>query len=445
MMKYILSLSLILLLSTGFAQTGEKLVLSLEKAQELAVQNNYNLKNALLDVKNAEYQVDEIKSMGLPQISGSGSFSNSYKIPTTILPGEIVGAPAGTTVAVQFGVPFNMTGTVTMNQLLFDGTFFLGLKAASEFVNVSKLLTSKSEIDVKEGVLKAYYMALIANDNIGQLESSLKNIQKLKDETRAMYEAGFAEKLDVDRMVLSASNLEISINNLKSQAELSKKLLLNSMGLEVNQEVQLTSSLPKFTNTNFIENYGLEFSTGNRIEYKLLEQQQKLNELDLKRWKMGYFPSLYGSVNYGTSTFANDGSFGDLGNDWYPQGMVSLSLSVPIFDGFNKKAKMNQVRVSISKTDNSIAQLTNGINLEVSQARTVYSSAFRSLELQQKSQELAESIYNTTSIKFKEGVGSSFEMITAESDLTNAKTNYLNALYDLSVAKINLDKALGNL
>ncbi|MBT8327015.1 MAG: TolC family protein, partial [Bacteroidia bacterium] len=284
-----------------------------------------------------------------------------------------------------------------------------------------------------------------ANSNVGQLEKSLENIKKLKDETNAMYDAGFAEKLDVDRLILSASNLEININNLKSQSELAKKVLLNSMGLDVNQKVLLTSELPEFSEENFAENYGLDFNKESRIEFQMLEQQQELNELDLKRWKMGYIPSLYGMINYGTNTFGTENNFGELGDDWYPNGMFALSLNVPIFDGFYKKSKTDQIKVNIAKTNNSIEQLSNGISLEVSQARTVYSSAFKSLELQKKNVTLAEEIYKTTSIKFKEGVGSSFELITAESDLTQARTNYLNALYDLSVAKVSLDKALGKL
>ncbi len=443
MLKSLFILPLLLGVIAVSAQ-NEVLELSLESAQELALKNNINVKNALLDIDYANYQVNEIKSMGLPQISASGSFSNQYEIATQVLPGDFFGQP-GETIPVKFGVPFNMSGTATLNQLLFDGTFFLGLKAASEFVKVNELLASKSEIDVKDGVLKAYYMALIANSNVAQLEKSLANISKLKDETNAMYEAGFAEKLDVDRLILSASNLEININNLKSQSELAKKVLLNSMGLDVNQEVKLTSELPEFSEENFAENYGLDFNAESRIEFQMLEQQQELNELDLKRWKMGYIPSLYGMINYGSNTFANENQFGDLGNDWYPNGMFALSLNVPIFDGFYKKSKTDQIKVNIAKTNNSIEQISNGINLEVSQARTVYASAFKSLELQKKSVALAEEIYNTTSIKFKEGVGSSFELITAESDLTQSRTNYLNALYDLSVAKVSLDKALGKL
>lgn len=422
----------------------ETLELSVEQAEELALLNNYALKNAKLDIENAEHQVKEITSMGLPQVKGSAAFMHNYKVATQLIPGDFIGQP-GSTVPVQFGVPFSMNATAQLNQLLFDGTFFLGLQAASEFVNINRLLASQSEIGVKEGVRKAYYMALISQDNIKQLEQSIENINKLKSETEAMYKAGIAEKLDVDRLILSSANLEININNLKQQADIAKKVLLNSMGYDVNRDVVLISKLPSFTPENFMETYGVGYSPTERIELKILNQQQELNELNLRRWKMGYVPSLYGTVNYGAQSFAAGGDFNNLGKDWFGNGMYAVSLNVPIFDGFQKKAIMDQVRVDIAKTKNSLAQATNGINLEVSQARTEYNSAYKALDLQKKSLELAKTIYNTTSIKFKEGVGSSFEMITAESDLTTANTNYLNALYQLNVAKINLDKALGRL
>jgi outer membrane protein TolC len=154
-------------------------------------------------------------------------------------------------------------------------------------------------------------------------------------------------------------------------------------------------------------------------------------------------PSLYGNFNFGGNTMSSD--IGDLGNDWYGNGAYGLSLSVPIFDGFYKKSKTDQVKIDIAKTENTKEQLALGMSLQVSQAKTNYMNALKSIELQKKSKELAESIYNTTNIKFKEGVGSSFEMITAESDLTQARTNYLNALYELNVAKVDLNKALGML
>ena len=436
-MKHIFTLLAFLCFQVSFGQA--ELSLSLDQALDMALQKNTTMLNAALDIDYAETQVNEIKAQGLPQVNGSADFSHTFKIPTQIIPGDFVGQP-GTTIATQFGVPFNVNVGVGASQLLFDGTFFLGLKAASEFVNISKLSASASEIDIKEGVTKAYYMALISQQNIGQLNTSLANIKKLQSETEQLYKAGFAEKLDVDRLTLSVSNLEININKLQNQAKLAKQLLLNTIGVDVNQELTLTSKIPGEPTS---DSYAAVFNPDNRIEIKLIDQQQELNQLNLKRYKMGYFPSLYGNFSYGSSTFASDGKFGELGDDWYGNGRYAVSLNVPIFDGLYKKAKMDQAKIDIKKTENTKQQALLGMNLQVSQAKTNYLNALKTIELQKKSQDLAESIFNTTKIKFTEGIGSSFEMINAESELTQANTNYLNALYELNIARIDLNKALG--
>jgi|TARA_B110000967_G_scaffold19439_1_gene18127 outer membrane protein TolC len=438
-MKYVFTLLTLLSFQVSFGQAD--LSLSLDQALDMALQKNTTLLNAALDIDYAETQVNEIKAQGLPQISGSADFNHTFIIPTQIIPGDFVGQP-GTTIATQFGVPFNANVGIGANQLLFDGSFFLGLKAASEFVKISELSASASEIDIREGVTKAYYMALISQQNIVQLNTSLANIKKLQSETDQLYNAGFAEKLDVDRLTLSVSNMEININKLQNQAKLAKQLLLNSIGIDVNQNLTLTSVMPEEPIT---DSALAGFNADNRIEIQLINQQQELNQLSLKRYKMGYIPNLYGNFSYGTSTFASDGEFNTLGNDWFGNGRYAVSLNVPIFDGFYKKAKMDQVKIDIEKTQNTKQQALLSMNLQVSQAKTNYTNALKSIELQKGSQTLAESIYNTTTIKFKEGIGSSFEMINAESELTQAKTNYLNALYELNVARIDLNKALGKL
>jgi outer membrane protein len=438
-MKHIFTLLAFLCFQVSFGQA--EFSLSLDQALDMALQKNTTMLNAALDIDYAETQVNEIKAQGLPQVSGSADFSHTFKIPTQIIPGDFVGQP-GTTIATQFGVPFNVNVGVGASQLLFDGSFFLGLKAASEFVKISELSASASEIDIREGVTKAYYMALISQQNIVQLNTSLANIKKLQSETDQLYDAGFAEKLDVDRLTLSVSNTEININKLQNQAKLARQLLLNSIGIDVNQDLTLTSVMPEEPIT---DSALAGFNPDNRIEIQLIDQQQELNQLSLKRYKMGYIPNLYGNFSYGTSTFASDGEFNTLGNDWFGNGRYAVSLNVPIFDGFYKKAKMDQVKIDIEKTQNTKQQALLSMNLQVSQAKTNYTNALKSIELQKGSQTLAESIYNTTTIKFKEGIGSSFEMINAESELTQAKTNYLNALYELNVARIDLNKALGKL
>lgn len=439
-MKYIKSFIFLFIFSMANAQGGKRTSLSLEDAISYALQNNTTLKNAILEIEYAENRVDETKAQGLPQINGSTNFTHSYEVPTSLIPGDFAGQP-GTNIPVQFGVPFTMTAGIGTQQLLFDGTFFLGLKAASEFVNISKLSSSSTEIEVKEAVIKSYYMALISDLNLNQLNESLKSIKALYEETLKLYEAGLAEQLDVDRLVFSVSNIEVSINQLKNQSKIAKQLLLKSMGQDVNLQVNLISPLPSPESPDI----STSFDPENRIEMQLINQQIKLNELNLRRYKVGYMPSLYGNFNYGGNTFASDGEFNTLGNDWFGNGSYGFTLNVPIFDGFYKKSKINQVKIDIAKTENSKKELELAIALQVNQAKIKYNNAITSLELQKKSKNLAEKIFTTTEIKFKEGVGSSIEMINAESALTSARTNYLNALYELNVAKIDLQKALGAL
>lgn len=440
------------------AQQDTLLVLSIEEALAKAQLFNKNLANAQLGIDYAETQVKEIKAQGLPQISGNAGFTHNLEIATQLLPDFIspsvygvlfdegVIAPKAVNIGTfpaQFGVPFSMQAGLGVNQLLFEGSFFLGLKAASEFVNISKLSASKSKIDVKEAVTKAYYMALISERNIQQLRESLSNIKQLQEQTKAMYDEGFAERLDLDRIALSASNLTATINQLENQYTLSKQLLLNSIGLHTTQDILLTTPLLEEKEDAMADHLAIPFDPEQRIEIQMLNQQQEINQLNLKRYQMGYVPSVFGNFNYGANTFAGEGNFQNLGDQWFPVSSYGLSLAVPLFDGFYKKSKTDQVRIDMQQTANSKVLSLQNVNLQVSQAKNNYINALQSIEQQKKTNQLAENIYRTTAIKFKEGLGSSFEMITAESDLTKAKTNYLNALYELNIAKIDLNKALG--
>jgi len=265
-------------------------------------------------------------------------------------------------------------------------------------------------------------------------------MKQLQSETEELYNAGFAEKLDVDRVVLAVSNLNVTLSRAANQTSLTRQLLLNTVGIDINQEVKLTSPLPTATEDNVTLS---NFDPNSRIEIKMLDQQQLLNELDLKRYKVGYMPSLYGNFSYGSSTFAVEDQFANLGNDWYGNGRYSIGLQLPLFDGFYKKSKINQAKIKIKQTENNKNQAIRGINFELNQAINSYEEAKKTLQLQKQNKELAQAIYQTTSTKFKEGVGSSFEAVSADNEFTQAKINYLNALYELNIAHINLQKAYG--
>lgn len=441
-MRHLFFLLLILAYGVGFTQT-ESISLSLEEAIEIAKQNNSTLVNSSLDVDYAKTQVHEIRAQGLPQISGNADFSHTFEVPTQIIPGDFVGQP-GATLPVQFGVPYNANGGIGLNQLLFDGTFFLGLKAASEFVKISELSAHSSEIDLKEGVIKAYYMVLVAQQNVEQLEKSYQNMQQLQAETQQMYNTGYAEQLDVDRIGLTVSNLSVTLTKMKNQAFLAQQLLLNTLGVDVNQSLELTSTLPTSLESTAPSSTA-DFNPNDRIEIKLLDQQQRLNKLDLKRYRVGYMPKIFGNVSVGSSTFAIQDEFSKLGNDWYGNGRYGIAMQLTLFDGFYGKAKIDQVKIKMQQTENTKKQALRGISIELNQAINNFHDAEKTLELQKANQTLATNIYQTTATKFKEGMGSSFELITADNELTESNLNYLNALYEYNVAYISIKKALGTL
>ena len=208
---------------------------------------------------------------------------------------------------------------------------------------------------------------------------------QLQSETEAMYKAGFAEKLDVDRIILAVSNLDVTLARVSNQTKLTQQLLLNTIGEDINQKIELTTPFPSTVEGELLSS---GFDHNNRIEIKMLDQQQLLNELDLKRYKVGYMPSLYGNFSYGSSTFAVEDQFSDLGNDWYANGRYGIALQLPLFDGFYKKSKIDQAKIKMKQTENNKNQAIRGINLELTQAVNSYEEAKKHFNFKNKTNNL---------------------------------------------------------
>lgn len=457
MKQILVSLLLFSIYATSMAQ--DTLSMDLPQAIAYAKSNKVSLQNAKLDIDAAEQTVKSIVATGLPQINANGTFIHNIEIASQQLPdflspaiygvlmseGLIADGPirVGDPQEVQFGAPSTIVGSVSMNQLVFDGTFFLGLKAAKEFVRVSELLRDQTEIEITETVTKSFYGVLIANENLKQMQSSLATVEKTLSEVQAMYDAGYVEKLDVDRLKLSRSTLSTQVANLKSQNDLVTLLFKYSIGMPVSTPLKLKGDIRSVDAA-----YGMRLSDAdpdNRIELKILRQQLRLDSLDIDRYKVGYVPSIYLNLNHQRNTFASQAEFKDLGKTWFPGTSYSLSLNIPIFDGFYKKAKISEARIKLEQDQNTFNDVRNGLAFQITQAELNYRIKAKTLENEESNRELANEIYNTSLIKFKEGVGSSLELTQAEGDKTQAEMRYMNALYDLMIARIDLDKALGKL
>lgn len=433
---------LTLLLTAGFAKAQNELSFTLKQAIEYAKENNNNAKNAKLDKESASKKINEIRAIGLPQVSADGRFVYTPQIPTIGIknPGFFGPDP---TVEFPQGIDYSFNTTISASQLLFDGTFLMGLKAAKEYSMLSKINQERTEKQITSDVTKAYYLVLLGEENLKLVEKNLQTIEKILNEVKLIHKNGLAEKTDVDRLELSYSNTQIQKNKLIDGVEIAYYLLRWQMGVPGNQKMILTDKLDQIY-TTLAESDGLaeeKIAYSNRPEYRMVDQQMKLYTLDKKRYQFGYAPSLVAFAQHQENAFAVD--FGSLTNKFYPGTQVGLSLKLPVFDGFMKQAQIQQAKINIQKTQNDKEQLEKAIETEVFSSRTKFLRAKEQIFLQRKNMELAEEIYKKVSIKYANGLGSSLELTTSETDLKTAQTNYLNAIYDMLVAKTDLEKALG--
>ncbi|MCB9262936.1 MAG: TolC family protein [Flavobacteriales bacterium] len=446
---------LLLCFWANFAIGQQKQSLTLDQAIDYAKQHNTEIQNAKLAIDESRQEVKSVVASGLPQVSVNGNFTHNVQIAAMQMPDFLSPAiygvliqegllsadkfRAGQPQTVAFGAPSSLTGSVRVNQLVFDGTYLLGLKAAKQYVRVSELMAESSEIAAVENVQKAFYAALMAQENAKLLNSSLVNLDKTLQETTELYNTGFAEKLDVDRLVFAKSNLQTQINNLTTQQDILVYVLKVAMGMPIETELELLGDLisPVVEIGNFNSN------VANRIETKIMAQQLVLDSMQIKRYKVGYYPSLTFNASHQQNSFANEAAFKGLGSSWNPGTMYGFNLNIPVFDGFYKKAKMEQAKIQLMQDQNSFQNVQNQLKFQVEQAKMNLEMKSLNLDNQKKNKDLAASIYHTIKIKFDEGIGSSFELISAENDKIRADMAYTQALYELVVAKIELQTALG--
>ncbi|MBO2008655.1 TolC family protein [Hymenobacter negativus] len=511
--------------------------LSLQQAVDYAIKNKSTLLSTRLAEATAAAKVGEIKSQGLPQVNVGATLSDNFKLQkslvdvgafgggasnTTLTATDIANAQGGQTVnltqvaapvvalppqAIAFGLQYAGNSSVSVSQLLFDGSYLIGLKAAKVYTELAKKQTQQAEIDVAEQVSKAYYSTLVARSRLALLARNVQRLDTVLYQTDKTFKAGFAEKLDVDRLRVQRNNLVVEQQKAQRLTELSVSLLKFQMGLSQQQNVQLTDSLgaavvdagalrqrlgvaslsnggvglgavptapatPGGDNTttqNRVDQQnalsgGLPpaalgaINYNNRIEFSTLETQQALAGLDLRNRQAGAYPRLVLSGAYGFTgsaptagdLFAFRGpdsrnSNGFANQNWFGFGNVGLTLSVPVFDGFRRKYLVQQSRLQQQTIERGFETLKQSIDLQDAQSRTTLINALDVLDNQKANLDLATDVARVTRIKFNAGVGSNLEVITAETDLRSAQTNYYGAIYDVLVAKVDRDKATGEL
>jgi len=432
---------------------------SANEAIQFALENSQLVRNAKLDTDIAAAKVQETIGIGLPQISGSASvlhypqiqkfvLENTPGTPFFISPDAFKGAPAiNAPIAFGLALENSLTGNIQASQLLFNGNYLVGLKASKTYQELSAKQLKQARTSIAEQVSKTYYSILVNNEKARLLDLNLSRLDSTCREIRVLFKNGFAEQIDVNR-------LEVALNNLKSEKQKTIRLLQLAryglklqMGMPVGDSLVLTGKLDE-VNPDSLQAFGGTVEYSRRIEYSTLQTQKALTALDLKNVQAGYYPTLVAIANFGVNSAAS--KFSNLSNfnekfRYAPFSFFGLNLSVPVFDGLQKKYKAEQSRINMMKISNGMKQLENVIDFEVKQANINLANAFESYAIQKRNLKLAEEVVRVSKVKYRQGVGSNLEITNAESSLKESQTNYYTALYDFIIAKIDLDKAQGQL
>jgi outer membrane protein TolC len=436
--------SLFLFSARSQSRDSSSFNLSLSQAVDYAMKNQLSVQNADLDKQIAEAKRREIVGLGLPQINGSFDVSDFLDIPTSLIPAEFFQGKPGTYIGVQFGTQYNATAGLNASQLIFDGTFFLAVKAMKSFQEIADKSATRTRIEVASAVTKAYYNVLITEDRMLLLDANVVRLKKLQEDTKALLTTGFVEKIDLDRVNVAYNNLMTEQDKTKRFAILAYNMLKYQMGMDLKSGLKLTDKLEaiKFSSDALSAD---KFDPNKRIEFGMLQTQQKLNKLELQKNRVGYLPSIFAYGSASEAAYRPTFDVFDPGKKWYPTALVGVKLTMPIFDGGQKHFRVAQNKLNILKTENDLTSLSRGLNLEFENSKTMLINASNTLEVQKKNMDLATDIYSVTKKKYEAGVGSNLEVMNAETALKEAQTNYYSALYDALNAKVDFDKASGSL
>ncbi len=452
-------LTIVGLLLINLTMLGQEAIqFSLEDAIKHSLVYNTTIKNALTDIEIARKKINETTAIGLPQVNAKLSNTNYLNIATTLMPDFISPAifavnednfgltpttPQGDPqfFPVSFGTKYNASAEITVSQLIFNGSYLVGLQAAKAYLEQSKVQSEKSRIDIKELVTSAYYLVLVTQKNKSIIDSTLLSLQSMYTELQEIYKQGFIEDTEVDQIKLMIADLETNLLFVTNQIKLSKSYLKILLGIDVNNTISLTDNLDNLLES--IKNTAIltsNFLFSKNIDYRILENQKELSLLSLKNEKANSLPVLSAFFTAQTNAMRDSYDFLKEGKPWYPTTLWGIQLDIPIFSSFSRSSKVKQAKLELKKVEELQIQLQNSLNMEEDNSKTNFKNAILIHQNKKNAAKLANKIYHKTQLKYKEGVSSSMDLLQSYNQYLESEGNYIASIVDLVNTKLALEK-----
>ncbi|HEX2533013.1 MAG TPA: TolC family protein [Chitinophagaceae bacterium] len=436
------------LLMTGTLVAQQPVQLTLKDALNYALEANQEARKARLDVENSQYQIDEVRARALPQVNGSATLTHNPLLQMSALPNIFGPNPnPNETILIAFGQKWNANGGVSLSQALFDKAVLTGLKAAKttqEFYRINAQLT---EENIMEQVATSYYQLLVQRQQVGVLDTTIRNTQRVQQVLQGQFENGLAKKIDVDRIKVNLSNLTSQRQQLLNGVTLLANQLKFLMGMPIQTPI-LVPDVPRNAILPRAVPATAEFTADNRLELQVLRRQEDLLRYQKEAYKSEYYPSLSLSGNYSYQGMGNKMPVfkgKNQGVNWFDVATISLNLRVPIFNGGATRARLNQAEVSIRRLREDLSSTTLALNLAFENAKTQINNSIITLNAQRENVQLAEEVYSNTQNNYNNGLATLTDLLNAETSLTEANNRYSEALLNYRVAEIQLMKSQGQL
>ncbi|WP_372948409.1 TolC family protein [Mariniphaga sp.] len=436
------------LLILVFATTGalaQNHIFSLEEARQFAMENSYVLKNTRSDITLAQKEVWKTVTIGLPQVSGTANYNKFLDLPVSLIPGEFFGEDAGTYIPVKFGQDYSSDFGITVSQLIFDGSYIVGVNSTKIYLNLAKHAHEKTEVEIRDAVTQAYYMVLIGQQNQKVMEDNLENVKKLFFETKAYYDNGFREEMDVDQMRILVKNAENEILKAEREIAIAKVVLKYAMGFQMDADIELSDNLDKFLQPLTSSGTSSSFDISNHIDYRLATNNFQVSEKLLKLEKVAFLPSLSGFYSYSKTAYGNHANLFKSSVSWFPSSLVGLQLSIPVFNSGQKVFKVQQAKIDLEKAANNRMLAETTLQKDYLTAVAEMESAIEKYDNDLENRQLAEKILEKSKIKFNNGLTSSTELSQLETQYLQTYGSYVGSVMQLLQADLKLKKAMGEL
>jgi outer membrane protein TolC len=443
-MKQKLTVLCLLIASLLWAQEAKiSFSFTLEQAIEHAVKNNYSMINANRDVTAAKKKKWETTTMGLPQINGSLNYQNTFEFTKQGAAANAFNPAANPNdiVLLAFGTKHVAIGNLTLSQLIFDGSYLVGLQSAKTYLQISENAKVKTGQEIREMVINSYGNVLLADESIKILENNKKILEKTLADTKEILKNGLIEEENVEQLQITLASLSSSLENVKRQKRIAVDLLKLLLGIDLEEELILTDQLNTLTQNNIdLALLKKEFQAENTIDYQIGKNIEKSKQLLLKLEQSKALPSLAAQLNFGYNSFANQFDFLNNTQKWNNFSNVGVGLNVPVFSSLGRSSRTQQAKIALEQAKTSVTETEQKLKLQFAKAKSDYEFSIEQLATSKSNLNLAERIESKNQIKFKEGLASSFDLTEAQRQLYSAQQSYLQAMLDVINKKATLEK-----